>query len=118
MIADFWTKTGSHYRANDVAQTVECVGPRPFAPHKVDNVTLGLGTLVVGRRALVTWEDGCGPFGKPVMITSVIERVEWATPSELGPKAAAVAANFGIPPEEALKIVASAAIPIPCLHRT
>lgn len=77
MIADIHTKSGSHYRADDVAQTVECVSPRPFPPHKVDTVTLGLGKLVAGMRAVVVWADGRGPYGRETMITSRIERVEW-----------------------------------------
>lgn len=77
MIADIHTASGSHYRADDEAQTVECVGPEPFPPYKVDNVTLGLGAIVAGRRMSVTWADGRGPYGKAVMHTSIVERVAW-----------------------------------------
>ena len=117
MIADIFTKN-SHYRADDVAQTVECVGPVAFAPHKVDNVTLGLGAIVAGRRMSVTWADGRGPFGKATMHTSLVERVTWSKPpAQLDPKVAAAAVALGIPPDEAEKIAASAAIPVSCLPR-
>ncbi len=112
MIADIFTKN-SHYRADDMANTVECIGPVAFPPHKVDNVTLSLGKIVAGRRMLVTWADGRGPFGKHTMVTSVVERVTWSRSNEvpLDPKVAAAANVLGIPREEAVKIVFVASLP-------
>lgn len=80
MITDIFTK-GSHYRADDVALTVECIGPRPFKPHKVDGITFGAGAFFVGRRMTVIWADGRGPYGKAAMHTSIIVRVEPAGPA-------------------------------------
>jgi hypothetical protein len=74
MITDFWTKSGSHYRRDDVANTVECVGPEPFPPHKV-TVTDAYSPPTVGRRFVALW-DGPGPVGKAVMHTSTVVRVE------------------------------------------
>jgi hypothetical protein len=74
MITDFWTKSGSHYRRDDVANTVECVGPEPFPPHKV-LVTSAYSPPTVGRRFVAVW-DGEGPVGKAVMHTSTVVRVE------------------------------------------
>lgn len=81
MIADVWTKSGTHYRADDVAQTVECVGPEPFPPHKI---VLAIPAIPeIGRRMRVMWADG-GPFGKASMSTSDVVRVELSG----GPEAA------------------------------
>lgn len=76
MIVDFYTKTGSHYRGDVAAQTIECVGPDPFPPHAVDGATFGPDQFKVGARTIVWWRDG-GPYGQPIMITSRIERIEW-----------------------------------------
>ena len=72
MIADIFTKN-SHYRADDIAQTVECIGPDSFKPYKVKN--LNLDAVVVGLRLSVAWANG-GPFGKSVMVTSIVDRLE------------------------------------------
>ena len=74
MITDFWTKSGSHYRRDDVANTVECIGPEPFPPHKV-TVTSAYSPPTVGRRFVALWA-GPGPTGKGVMHTSEVVRVE------------------------------------------
>ena len=74
MIADFWTKTGSHYRRDDVANTVECIGPEPFPPHKV--LATGVySSPTVGRRFVAVWAT-VGPTGKGIMHTSEVVRVE------------------------------------------
>lgn len=75
MVIDFWTKN-SHYRADDVAQTVECLGPKPFPPQAVAKFARTWGMLVVGYPVVVRWVDGKGPLGKAVMFTSAIQRLE------------------------------------------
>ena len=60
MIADFWTKSGTHYRADDVAQTLECIGPDPFPPHKIVLAVPAIPDIAVGRRRRAVWADG-GP---------------------------------------------------------
>lgn len=75
MVIDFWTKN-SHYRADDVALTVECVGPNPFPPQPITKFGRTWDMLVVGLPVIVRWADGVGPMGKAVMRTSVIQRIE------------------------------------------
>jgi hypothetical protein len=73
MITDFWIKSGSHYRADDEANTVECLGPEVFPPHKI---VLAIPAIPeVGRRMRVMWADG-GPYGKASMSTSDVVLVE------------------------------------------
>lgn len=78
MIVDFWTKTGSHYRADDAAQTLECIGPNPFAPHKVALAVPPIPDIAVGQRMRAVWVDG-GPYGKASISTSDVVRVEIAS---------------------------------------
>ena len=77
MVIDFWTRN-SHYRLNEEARTVECVGPNPFPPTPIDKYERTREMLVVGSPVTVRWAEGVpSPYrGKAVMQTSVIQRIE------------------------------------------
>ena len=77
MVIDFWTRN-SHYRLDEGARTVECVGPNPFPPTLIAKYERTREMLVIGSPVIVRWAEGVrSPYrGKAVMRTSLIQRIE------------------------------------------